>query len=211
MTIVTRRAFVAAAVLGGAALATAGAVGEVPGPRIGAPAPDFSLTDSKGRTVSLAAQRGKTVVLEWTNHDCPFVRKHYEGAAMQALQKKWTADGVVWLTVISSAPGTQGHVSPAEADRLTAERNAAPSAVLFDPTGKVGKSYEAKVTPHMYIIKPDGSLAFMGGIDDKPSARIADLKTATNHVDVALTELKQGKPVSTTTTRPYGCTIKYAS
>ena len=150
------------------------------------------------------------MVLEWTNHDCPYVRKHYGGNAMQTLQKKWTAQGVVWLTLISSSPGTQGYVSAAEANRLTAERGAAPSDVLFDPKGDVGRVYGAQVTPHMYVIKGDGTLAYMGGIDDKATTRLDDLKTAKNFVDQALGELAQGKPVSVTTSRPYGCTIKYS-
>jgi peroxiredoxin len=179
--------------------------------KIGAPAPAFTLTDSNGKTVSLADFKGKTVVLEWTNHDCPYVRKHYGGNAMQALQKKWTAQGVVWLTLISSAPGTQGYVSAAEANKLTAERNAAPSDVLFDPKGDVGRTYGAQVTPHMYVIKGDSTLVYMGGIDDKPTTRLDDLKTAKNFVDAALSEVAQGKPVSVTTSRPYGCTIKYSS
>ena len=179
--------------------------------RIGAPAPGFTLTDSTGKTVSLADFKGKTVVLEWTNHDCPYVRKHYGGNNMQALQKKWTAQGVVWLTLISSAPGTEGYVSAQEANKLTAERGAAPSDVLFDPKGDVGRAYGAQVTPHMYVIKGDGTLVYMGGIDDKPTARLADLKTAKNFVDAALSEMTQGKPVSVTTSRPYGCSIKYSS
>jgi peroxiredoxin len=179
--------------------------------RIGAPAPAFSLTDSNGKTVALADFKGKTVVLEWTNHECPYVRKHYGGNAMQALQKKWTGQGVVWLTLISSAPGTQGHVSPQQANKLTADRSAAPSAVLFDPKGDVGRAYGAATTPHMYVITGAGTLVYMGGIDDKPTSRLEDLKTAKNFVDLALDEVAQGKPVSVTTAHPYGCSIKYSS
>ena len=164
--------------------------------RIGEPAPPFSLKDSFGETVSLADFKGKTVVLEWTNHDCPYVRKHYGGNNMQMLQKKWTAQGVTWLTLISSAPGTEGYVEPQEANKLTLERGAAPNHVLLDPKGDVGRAYGAQTTPHMYVIKSDGTLAFMGGIDDKPTTRLEDLKTAKNFVDAALTELAQGKPVS---------------
>jgi len=178
---------------------------------IGAAAHAFTLTDSNGRNLSLADFKGKTVVLEWTNHDCPYVRKHYGGNAMQALQKKWTEQGVVWLTLISSSPGTQGFVSAAEANKLTADRGAAPSDVLFDPKGSVGRAYGAQVTPHMYVITGDGTLVYMGGIDDKPTTRLDDLKTAKNFVDAALSEVAQGKPVSVTTSRPYGCTIKYSS
>ena len=173
--------------------------------------PAFTLTDSNGKTVSLADFKGKTVVLEWTNHDCPYVRKHYGGNAMQALQKKWTGQGVVWLTVISSPPGSQGYVTAEQANKLTADRDAAPSAVLFDPKGDVGRAYGAQTTPHMYVITGDGTLVYMGGIDDKATTRLDDLKTAKNFVDAALGEVTQGKPVSVTTSRPYGCTIKYSS
>jgi peroxiredoxin len=212
----TRRTFFAVGLTGVAAAALG--LSAAPGwsdtateARIGAPAPGFSLTDSGGTTVSLADFKGKTVVLEWTNHECPYVRKHYGGNAMQALQKKWTAQGVVWLTLISSAPGTQGYVSADEANKLTVERSAAPTAVLFDPQGQVGRTYGAQTTPHMYVITGSGTLAFMGGIDDKPTTRLEDLKTARNFVDAALTELAAGRPVSVTTSRPYGCSIKYSS
>jgi peroxiredoxin len=202
----TRRFLLAAslaAILTGPALAA--------GPQMGKPAPAFSAQDSDGRTVRLSDYAGKTVVLEWTNHDCPFVMKHYGAHAMQALQTKWTGQGVVWLSVISSAPGEQGAVDGAEANRLTKTRDAAPSAVLLDPTGTIGRAYDAKTTPHMFVITPDGTLAYQGGIDDKPSADPADLKTARNHVEAALTELAAGKPVSVRTAKPYGCTVKYAS
>lgn len=178
---------------------------------LGAPAPAFTLADSNGGKRSLADFKGKTVVLEWTNHECPYVGKHYRGKNMQALQKKWTAQGVVWLSVISSAPGEQGHVTPQQANKLTAERGAAPTAVLFDPTGKVGHAYGARATPHMFVIDREGVLVYMGGIDDQPSARLEDLKVARNYVDQALTELAQGKPVSYTNSRAYGCSVKYAS
>jgi peroxiredoxin len=179
--------------------------------RVGTPAPAFTLNDSSGRALSLGDLKGKTVVLEWTSHECPYVGKHYRGKNMQALQKKWTGQGVVWLSVISSGPGEPGHVSPEQANKLTAERGAAPSAVLLDPTGKVGRAYGARTTPHMYVINGEGALVYMGGIDDKPSARLEDLKTAKNFVDVALGEIAQGKPVSVSTSRAYGCSIKYSS
>jgi len=209
-------------VLGHLALGAAVAVGALAGVssgfatdgqpvRVGAAVPAFTAIDSNGKTVSLADYAGKTVVLEWTNHDCPFVRKHYNGNAMQALQAKWTGQGVVWLTLISSAEGTQGYVTGAEANKLTADRHASPTAVLLDPKGDIGRAYGAQVTPHMYIIKGDGTLAYMGGIDDKPTTRLEDLKTAKNYVDAALTELAAGKAVSTTTSRPYGCSVKYTS
>jgi hypothetical protein len=178
---------------------------------IGAAAPAFTLTDSNGRTLSLADFKGKTVVLEWTSHECPYVGKHYRGNNMQALQKKWTGQGVVWLSVISSAPGQPGYVSPQQANKLTADRDAAPTAVLFDPTGKVGHAYGARTTPHMYVINGEGVLVYKGGIDDQPTARLQDLKGARNFVDQALSENSQGKPVSVTTSRAYGCSIKYGS
>jgi len=216
MQLVTRRTVLAAGLGGAAAIAIDVALAPTIAypaaqARIGAPAPAFGLNDSNGKTISLADFRGKTVVLEWTNHDCPYVRKHYGGNNMQTLQKKWTAQGVVWLTLISSAPGTQGYLSGEEANKLTLARGAAPSNVLLDPTGDVGRAYGAQTTPHMYVIKGDGTLAYMGGIDDKPTTRLEDLKAAKNFVDAALTELAQGKPVSITTARPYGCSVKYAS
>jgi len=179
--------------------------------RVGNPAPAFSLADSNGRTISLADYKGKTVVLEWTNHECPYVGKHYRGNNMQALQKKWTGQGVVWLSVISSAPGRDGHVTPQQANKLTADRGAAPSAVVFDPEGKVGHAYGARTTPHMYVVNGEGSLVYMGGIDDQPSARLEDLKIAKNFVDQALSEVTQGKPVSVSTSRAYGCSVKYGA
>src|SRR6266511_807835 len=160
---------------------------------IGGAAPAFTLTDSNGRNLSLADFKGKTVVLEWTSHECPYVGKHYRGNNMQALQKKWTGQGVVWLSVISSAPGQPGYVSPQQANKLTADRGAAPTAVLFDPTGKVGHAYGARTTPHMYVINGEGALVYKGGIDDQPTARLQDLKGARNFVDQALSEISQGK------------------
>ncbi len=216
MTLIARRTLLAAGLGGAAIFAVDVAIAPTIAypaaqARIGAPAPAFSLTDSNGKTVSLADFKGKTVVLEWTNHDCPYVRKHYGGNNMQMLQKKWTAQGVVWLTLISSQPGSQGFVHPLEANKLTEDRGAAPTAVLFDPKGDVGRAYAAHVTPHMYVITGNGTLVYMGGIDDKATTRLEDLKTAKNFVDAALSEVAQGKPVSVTTSRPYGCTIKYSS
>lgn len=183
----------------------------VAAPQVGKPAPAFSATDADGRTVRLEDYKGKTVVLEWTNHDCPFVMKHYGGQAMQALQKKWTEAGIVWLSVISSAPGEQGAVDGQAANRLTQSRGAAPTDVILDPTGTVGRAYDARTTPHMYIVSGDGTLLYQGGIDDKPSADLADLKTAKNYVDAALTEIAAGRPVSVKTSKPYGCSVKYSS
>lgn len=209
---VTRRILLSASLIGAAGFAIAmpqfaSANG---GLQVGQPAPAFSAKDTNGKTVSLADLKGKTVVLEWTNHDCPFVKKHYTGNNMQALQKKWTAQNVVWLTIVSSPVGEQGHVDAAQANKLTADRSAAPSNVLLDPKSQIARAYGAQVTPHMYIISGDGKLAYAGGIDDKPSTRIDDLAGAKNYVDVALGEIAQGKAVTTATSRPYGCTVKYA-
>ncbi len=178
-------------------------------PTVGQPAPDFTAIDSNGATQQLSAQRGSTVILEWTNHDCPFVRKHYDTTNMQALQNDAKAQDIVWWSVISSAPGKQGYVSPAEANALTASRNAAPAAVLLDSDGKVGRLYGARTTPHMYIIDPEGTLVYMGGIDDNPSANPADVKTAKNYVRVALAAMDSGQAVEPASTRPYGCSVKY--
>lgn len=179
-------------------------------PTVGAPAPAFTGTDTLGRSQSLADYRGKIVVLEWTNHDCPFVVNHYRSGNMQALQKEAAADGVVWLSVISSAPGEQGNVSAAEAERLTRERGAQPAAVILDPAGTIGKTYAAKTTPHMYIIAADGKLAYAGAIDDR-SAMSGDPKAARNYVREALAAVEAGKPVATPATQPYGCSVKYGS
>ena len=199
-------------VLGAAATALALlAVPAAAAPAVGEPAPAFAAVDLSGADRSLAEFRGKTVVLEWTNHQCPYVRKHYESGNMQGLQKDATGDGVVWLSIISSPPGAQGHVSAQEAGRLTDSRDAAPSAVLLDPAGKVGRLYDARVTPHMYVIDPEGVLRYAGGIDDKPTANPASLDGATNYVQAALADLAAGREVATTTSRAYGCAIKYES
>lgn len=176
---------------------------------IGKPAPEFTGIDTAGKTHKLSDFRGKTVVLEWTNHDCPYVRKHYDSGNMQAQQRAATADGVIWLSIISSAPGKQGHVSPGKADELTTNRDAAPTAVLIDEQGTIGRAYRAKTTPHMYIIDGDGTLAYMGGIDNVASASQADLDGSTQYIPVALNELSHGKAVSSPVTRPYGCSVKY--
>lgn len=181
----------------------------VAAPSVGAPAPAFSATDSNGIDHALADYSGRVVVLEWTNHDCPYVGKHYGAGNMQALQKQATADGIVWLSVISSAPGTQGHVSGAEANRLTTSRDAAPTAVLLDPEGTIGRAYDARTTPHMYVIDADGTLVYMGGIDDRPTTDPADLDGATNYVSAALADLAAGREVAVKTSRPYGCSVKY--
>jgi AhpC/TSA family len=178
-------------------------------PQVGQPAPAFRAVDSNGKTRSLAEFKGKPVVLEWTNAECPFVRKHYSGN-MQALQKAATTDGVVWLTVNSGAPGKQGHVDGDGAKAIVAAKGAAPTAYLLDPQGTIGRAYAAKTTPHMYVIDPAGKLVYMGGIDDTPTANPADIKTAKNYVTAALADLKAKRPVAVATSKPYGCSVKYA-
>jgi peroxiredoxin len=179
-------------------------------PTLGRPAPDFQVQDFDGRTRSLSEFRGKTVVLEWTNDGCPYVGKHYNSGNMQRLQKEATAAGVEWLTIISSAPGFQGYLTAPQAKAWKAKVGAHSSDVLLDPDGKVGRAYEAKATPHMFVIDKAGNLVYMGGIDDRPYADPASLKGATNYVEAALTDLKAGRPVATPVTRPYGCSVKYA-
>ncbi|MES3028848.1 MAG: redoxin domain-containing protein [Pseudomonadota bacterium] len=169
------------------------------------------MKDGAGKTRSLAEFKGQTVVLEWTNAGCPYVQKHYESGNMQGLQKAATQDGVVWLTLISSAPGKQGYVSPGEAKTWRTATGAGATALLLDPAGQVGRTYQAKVTPHMYVVNAAGTLVYMGGIDDKPSADPASLKGAKNYVAAALADLSAGRPVANTVSRPYGCTIKYGS
>lgn len=180
-------------------------------PEVGQTAPDFKITDTKGNAVELSSLKGKTVVLEWTNHDCPFVRKHYGSENMQTLQKEAASDDVVWVSVISSAEGKQGYVEAEKANSLTDERGAAPTHVLLDPNGDLGKLYDARTTPHMFVVNKEGNLAYMGGIDNIPSADKADIEAADNYVRTALTELKDGKVVTTATSRPYGCSVKYKS
>lgn len=172
-------------------------------------APAFKLVDSTGKTRSLADFAGKTVVLEWTNHECPFVRKHYDSGNMQSQQRDATAKGVVWLSINSSAPGKQGHVDGATAEGIRNKAGAAPTAYLLDPDGTVGHTYGAKTTPHMYVIDPKGVLRYAGGIDSIPSADTNDIAKATQYVPQALAELAAGKPVSVKVSRPYGCSVKY--
>jgi peroxiredoxin len=175
----------------------------------GQPAPDFSLQDINGKPVSLAKLRDKVVVLEWINHGCPFVKKHYDSGNMQALQKEFTAKGVQWLSICSSAEGKQGHMKAVEWRKVAKEKGGAATAILLDDWGKVGTLYGAKTTPHMFIIDPKGILIYQGAIDDTPSADPADVKGAVNYVRSALDEALAGKPVSTSTTKPYGCGVKY--
>ena len=177
---------------------------------VGKPAPNFKLADADGKPVTLSDFKGKTVVLEWNNPGCPFVQKHYDSGNMQKTQAAATKDGVVWLSINSSAPGKQGHMSGAEAKAFVAKSKASPTAYLLDPKGVVGKVYDAKTTPHMYVVNKAGTLVYAGGIDDKPTANKADVQGARNHVLAALSEIKEGKAVSVATSRPYGCSVKYA-
>jgi peroxiredoxin len=178
-------------------------------PEVGQPAPQFSALGSDGKTYDLASFAGKFVVLEWLNHGCPFVKKHYGGGNMQALQKEYTAKGVVWLSIISSAPGKQGHSTPEQANAATKEAGAAPTAVLLDETGTVGKLYDATTTPHMFVVDPKGVLIYAGAIDDQPSFDPDSLANAKNYVRAALDEAMAGKPVTTAATKSYGCSVKY--
>jgi hypothetical protein len=178
--------------------------------KVGDPAPAFTATESNGKTVSLSDYKGKFVVLEWHNNGCPYVQKFYNSGTMQKLQRDWTAKGVVWLTIISSAPGTQGYVDSAASQAFMKKSGAAQNAVLLDPTGQVGHLYDARNTPQMLVIDPKGILVYDGAIDDRPTADPSSLAGATNYVVQALTESMAGKPVSVPVTVPYGCTVKYA-
>ena len=196
-----------------AALATVGFAASVQAaPAIGEAAPAFSGANSHGEQISLSDFGDKKVILEWTNHDCPFVVKHYGSNNMQSLQKDMTDDGVVWLTIISSAPGKQGYVTPEQANELTASRGAAPTHVILDPDGAIGRAYDAKTTPHMFIIEEgEAPVAYMGAIDSIRSSRQSDVPKATNYVRAAYGELIAGEPVSEPETTPYGCSVKYGS
>ncbi|GAB1543445.1 thioredoxin family protein [Scytonema sp. NUACC21] len=179
--------------------------------RVGSPAPAFTATDSSGKSHKLTDFKGKVVVLEWTNHQCPFVRKHYESNNMQRLQKEATGKGVVWLSVISSAQGQQGYVTAQEANELTKTRKASPSAVLLDSSGQLGRLYQARTTPHMFVIDGNGVLQYAGAIDDKASTNTADVKSAKNYVSDAVNSVLKGQAVANSTTQPYGCSVKYGS
>jgi len=178
--------------------------------RVGQPAPDFKATDSNGKPESLDEYHGKYVVLEWHNQGCPFTRKHYTSGNMQSLQKEWTAKGVVWLTVISSAPGQQGYVTASQENSYLSQMHAVPTAVLLDANGSVGHMYSAKTTPQMVVIDPAGKVIYDGAIDDRPTPDPEDIKGAKNYLDEALSASMAGKPVLTPYTRPYGCSVKYA-
>lgn len=177
----------------------------------GKPAPDFTLPSQDGKPVKLSGLKGSWVVLEWYNGGCPFVRKHYDSKNMQDTQKKYTAQGVKWLSIVSSKPGKQGHLTAAQAQETLKSEGMSSTAILLDPKGDVGRLYGAKTTPHMYVIDPKGTLVYMGGIDDRPSADPADIKGARNHVAAALDEAmaKPPKKISVPTTKPYGCSVKY--
>jgi peroxiredoxin len=194
-----------------AALAAALPLAALAAPTVGQPAPAFTGTDMNGKKVSLADLKGKYVVLEWHNQGCPFVVKHYDTGNMQKLQKELTGQGAAWITVISSAPGKQGHVTAAEEQAYLDKENAAPTNVIFDEDGKIGQAYGAKTTPHMFVIDDKGTLVYAGAIDDKAGTDKAEVEGATNYVKAAYQEAKAGQPVKTPSTAPYGCSVKYSN
>ncbi len=195
--------------LGSAAAALMPAAAFAASPDIGKPAPLFTAVDSNGKSWALADLKGKIVVIETTNHDCPYVRKHYNSKNMQTQQQEAAAKGVVWLTSASSATGEQGYVTAQQANDLTKSRGAAPAAVLLDPQSKIARAYGATVTPHMYIIDSNGVLVYKGGIDSIPSADANDIPKAKQYVRIGLEELQAGKPITDSATRAYGCNLKY--
>lgn len=178
--------------------------------KVGEAAPEFTASASNGKTYHLADYRGKYVVLEWHNNGCPYVGKHYNSGNMQKLQKQWTSRGVVWFTILSSAPGQQGYVSAGEENNYLAKMQAAPTAALLDPSGEIGHLYDAKTSPQMVVINPQGVVIYDGAIDDKPTTDLSDVPGATNYVNLALEQAMAGKRVETAATRPYGCSVKYA-
>jgi len=192
-------------------LATALAVASAPAlaATVGQPAPEFSAPDLAGKAVKLSDFRGKFVVLEWTNPECPYVRRHYDSGNMPSLQKEFAAKGVVWLAVNSSSPESGEFTPPEGMTKWVAAKGAAPTAVLIDKDGKVGRLYGARTTPHMYVIDPQGKLVYAGAIDDKRWANVEETKSAKNHVRAALNEAMAGKPVAVSATTPYGCSVKY--
>lgn len=177
--------------------------------QVGQPAPDFSAVDSEGKTRRLGEFKGKVVVLEWTNADCPFTRKHYTSGNMQSAQQLAREHGVVWLSVISSAPGTQGYVTGAQADELSRTRHAVPAAVLLDPEGTMGRTYHAKTTPHLFVIDSHGILRYVGGMDSIASTDIEDIARAEPYLKEAMLAVVDGGAVAHPVTRPYGCSVKY--
>ncbi len=178
---------------------------------VGEPAPDFEVVDAQGNMHSLSDYEGKYVILEWLNRGCPYIQKHYNGNNMQRLQKKFTDQGVVWLSVISSAQGKQGYMEPAEVQQYVEEQGASPTAVLLDTDGTMGQAYDARVTPHMFIIDPDGLVRYNGAIDDKPTPRMSSLDDANNYIEAAMNNLMNGEEVEVKSNTPYGCGVKYAS
>ncbi|MGE0046226.1 MAG: thioredoxin family protein [Hyphomonadaceae bacterium] len=214
MTILTRRNILLTGAIAAAAALTAGALIATSADaavETGAPAPNFTLRDAQGNTRTLAEFSGRTIVLEWTNRDCPYVRKHYNSGNMQRIQREATGDGAVWLTVLSSAPGEQGYLQgPAAAAHVQAV-NAAPTAFLLDPEGTMGHAYGARTTPHMFIINPEGRVVYQGAIDDRPSANPRSLEGAHNYVEAALEDLAAGRAIRTAETQAYGCSVKYAT
>ena len=178
-------------------------------PAVGQPAPDFTLTDTLGKTVHLSDYRGKLVVLEWVNPGCPYVRKHYSSANMQGTQKETTAQGVVWLSINSTEKASYDYLAPPQLARWMVDQKATPTLTLMDEEGKVGQAYGARTTPHMYIISPQGTLVYAGGIDSIASSRPEDVKLAVNYVKQGVRQALAGQPLSNATTRPYGCSIKY--
>ena len=175
----------------------------------GADAPDFELTDINGQPHKLSDFRGKTVVLEWVNHGCPFVVKHYDSGNMPSVQRDAIAGGAVWLSICSSAEGKQGYYTAAEWQKINAEKQGAASAILLDPEGTVGRLYGARTTPHMFVIDANGKLVYQGAIDNKPSTDPDDIPSSLNYIRAALDDLAASRAVATPTTKPYGCSVKY--
>jgi peroxiredoxin len=180
-------------------------------PPVGSAAPEFSLPDTNGKTHSLAQYKGKYVVLEWFNPECPFVKKHYGTNNMQKLQEEYTAKGVVWLTIDSNAPGTQGNLTPEQAQKIITSWKTHQTALLLDPESTVARGYGAKNTPDMIVISPEGTIVYEGAIDNKATPNPNDIPSSTNYVKAALDESLAGKAVSNPTTKPYGCSVKYKS
>jgi alkyl hydroperoxide reductase subunit AhpC len=199
--------FATAGLAGVVALALSGAAMAVP--KVGEPAPDFTAPGAGGKPVKLSAYKGKYVVLEWSNEGCPFVQKHYKSGNMQTLQKTYTGKGVAWITVFSSRPQAQGHVDAEGANKFQQDYKTSATAMVLDETGKLGRLYDAKTTPNMFVVDPTGKLIYSGAIDDKPGTDPADIASSKNLVQLALDEAMAGKPVSTPSTAPYGCSIKY--
>src|SRR2546423_5321126 len=191
------------------ALTASTAIFAAESPAVGTSAPDFSLTDSKGKTQSVSQYKGKYVVLEWFNPECPFVKKHYGSGNMQKLQAEFTGKGIVWLTIDSSAPGLEGNLTAEQANAKMAEWKTKQTALVLDPDGKAGRSYGAKNTPHMFVINPEGKIVYEGAIDSKATPNPSDIASSTNYVKVALDESLAGKTVSNANTKPYGCSVKY--